>query len=190
MALAATVLACLSIPACSSGASGPPGQDGDRSANVARSTPAPTSRYVVFPGDVPATGWELSGAQKSVNNDRQSELGSLPGVDWYAEFEQTDTEQEGVPYLSLTGYTQPLDRLRAEIPDTAQLSTGDIAGHQAFWGSDPADPEVGSFVTMNFGEDYSIEVFATYVPLDDLLTWAGSLRPATEAEWVAAGAGS
>ena len=54
-------------------------------------------------------------------------------------------------------------------------------------GADPVDPEVGSFVTLDFGEGYSIELFATYVPLDDLLTWAGSLRPATEAEWVAAG---
>lgn len=185
VALTLTALACLAVPACSSGSG--PDSAGDKQEKVVRSTPTPASRYVVFPGDVPATGWKLSEAHKSDTDNRTSQLGELPGVDWYAEFEQPDTESEDVPYLSLTGYTQPLEQLRAAIPQTAQLSEGDIAGHHAFWGSDPADPEVGSFVTMDFGDGYSIELFATYVELDDLLTWAGSLRPASEAEWVAAG---
>ncbi len=187
LALAAMLLACLGVPACSGGSSPDAPPSGQGTQNLARSTPAPSSRYVLFPGSVPAPGWELSQAQRSVDEDRESELGALPGVDWYAEFEQLDTDAEDIPYLSVTGYTESLDQLRATISPTGQLSEGDIAGRRAFWGSDPADPGVGSFVTMDFGDGYSIELFGTFVPLEDLLTWAGSLRPASEAEWVAAG---
>lgn len=148
----------------------------------------PDPHYAMFPSAVPGTGWELAEAVRQLGSDRDAVLGGLPGVDWYAEFEGPEGEGSTNPYLSLTGYAQSLEARRTEsVSSTAQVTEGEINGHPAFWTVEPEDPESGATVTWEIRPDYSIEVFATGVDLEDLLAMARTVKDATEAEWVAAG---
>lgn len=181
--------ATLALAGCSSGDDDSPAgssDSGSASGSVA-AAPAPPSQFALFPGNTPAAGWQLSEAVKLTNTGQGTTLGSLPGVDWYAEFDGPDGDGDIEPYISLTAYTEPLATRRATLSETADVTDGEIEGRKAFWSSDPQNPDDGAIVTIAFDENYSIEVFATAVDLDELVEIAKTVRPATEAEWEAAG---
>jgi hypothetical protein len=189
-ALAVVVTSLLALGGCSSG------DDVEKSANSGpqsgsasrTSGTAPDPHFVVFPGNVPTTGWELTNAVREQNTGRTQQLGGLPGVDWYAEFNGPPVSNNTNAYLSLTGYTQSLaERKEESVSDTAEVHEDDINGHEAFWSIDPQDPEAGAVVTWAVADDYTIEVYATGLSMDDLLAFARTVKDATQDEWVAAG---
>jgi hypothetical protein len=148
----------------------------------------PDPHFAVFPDKVPGPGWEMTEAVRELGTGRDVELGGLPGVDWYAEFDGPPVAGNTNAYLSLTGYTQSLDERKAEsVSETSQVNQGQINGHDAFWSVDPGDPEAGAVVTWAVTDDYTIEVYATGVSMDDLLAFARTVKDATQAEWIAAG---
>ena len=181
----------LALGACGSGSddtgsteSGPGGAAVGNSA----SGELPDPHYAVFPERVPATGWQLSEAVRQLGSDRDAVLGGLPGVDWYAEFEGPPVDGTRNAYLSLTGYAQSLEERKAEsVSSTADVTEGEINGRRAFWSVEPEDPDSGATVTWEVTPDYTLELFATGVDLEDLLAMARTVKDATEAEWVAAG---
>ncbi len=192
-ALAGVLTALLALGGCDSGS----GSDDTASTDVRPGAAAlgdddpptgerPDPHYAVFPSGLPGTGWELVEAVRQPGSERDV-LGGLPGVDWYAEFEGPEVGDTDA-YLSLTGYAQSLEERRAEsVSSTASVQEGDINGRKAFWSVEPEDPDSGATVTWEINPDYTLELFATGVGLDDLLTMARSVKDATEAEWVAAG---
>jgi len=145
----------------------------------------PDPHFVVFPDKVPATGWELTEAVRELNTGRAVQLGGLPGVDWYAEFNGPPASNGANAYLSLTGYTQSLEERKGEQSPGPGTSEGDFNGHPAFWGSVPDDG--GVVVTWQVADDYTIEVYGTGLSLDQLLAFARTVKDATQDEWVAAG---
>lgn len=143
--------------------------------------------YVVFPGRTPGAGWTLAESVRETGTGREAQLGGLPGVDWYTEFNGPANNGEPA-YLSLTGYTESLAQRKDEsVSDTSQTQDGDINGHPAFWTTDPNDPASGVTVTWAVTDTYSIEVYATGISMDELLTFARTVKDASEAEWKAAG---
>lgn len=188
-ALAMILTSLLALGACDSGSDSADKSDAKPGAAApggqSDQGPGPDPHYAVFPAKVPGTGWELTEATRQLGTGREAQLGGLPGVDWYAEFDGPDTDDNTNVYLLLTGYIQSLEERRAETEsDAAGVTEGEINGHKAFWSFDPED---GAVVTWEVNPDYTLEVFATGISLNELLTMARSVKDATEAEWVAAG---
>ncbi|MBA3742702.1 hypothetical protein [Sporichthya sp.] len=188
-ALAMVLTSLLALGACDSGSDSDDKSDAKPGAAApgGQSNPgeAPDPHYAVFPSKVPGTGWELTEATRQIGTGREVQLGGLPGVDWYAEFDGPPAEGGTNAYLSLTGYSQSLEERRAEsVSDPSNVTEGDISGHKAFW---ILDPEDGAVVTWEITSDYTIEVFSTGISLGELLAMARSVKDASEAEWVAAG---
>ncbi|HUR75566.1 MAG TPA: hypothetical protein VMZ00_14890 [Sporichthya sp.] len=193
-ALAMVLTSLLALGGCGSGSDSNRGTDAQDSRPGAAAPGGtidpknlPDPHYAVFPSKVPGPGWELTEAVRQLGTGA-APLGGLPGVDWYAEFKRPDTGTQTNVYLSLTGYIQSLDARKAELASpTAQVTDGEINGHKAFWSVDPGDLENGMVVTWEVTRDYTLEVFATGVSLDDLLAAARTVKDASEAEWIAAG---
>lgn len=188
VAVLASLLALGACDSSSDDAGGSESRPGAAALGNSASRDLPDPHYAVFPSAMPGAGWELSEAVRQLGTDRDAVLGGLPGVDWYAEFEGPEVGGNTNAYLSLTGYAQSLEERKAEsVSSTAQVTEGDINGHRAFWSVEPEDPDSGATVTWEITPDYSLELFATGVALDDLLAMARTVKDATEAEWVAAG---
>jgi hypothetical protein len=192
--VAVLVASLLALGACNSGGS----NDGTKHSRPGATAPSKQSspakkvdpHYAVFPNKVPGTGWDLTDAIRMAGTgaNADAQLGGLPGVDWYAEFDRPAVGGSSKAYLSLTGYTQSLQARQAEsVSPTSNVQQGDINGRPAFWFSDPDDPSNGATVTMAVADNYTIEVFATGLSMDELLALARTVKDATEAEWVAAG---
>lgn len=151
----------------------------------------PAPHYAMFPGDAPGAGWELTDAVRTRGADDDgrnggAQLGGLPGVDWYAEFNGPPVDEDSTAFLSLTGYTQSLAERRSEsVSDTSDVTEGEISGHPAFWTIDPDDPDSGSVVTWEVEPGYTLELFATGVAMDELVAMAKTVRDVSESEWVA-----
>lgn len=188
--MAVVLSSLLALGACNSGSDDSPSTDARPGVGVLGDDGAPRElpdpHYAVFPSGVPGTGWELAEAVRQLGSGRDV-LGGLPGVDWYAEFEGPEVGDTNA-YLSLTGYAQSLEERRAEsVSSTARVTEGEINGRTAFWSVEPEDPDDGATVTWEITPDYSLELFATGVALEELLDMARAVRDATENEWVAAG---
>ena len=187
-ALAMVLTSLLALGACNSGSDDDNNARGSQPGAAApggQNDPGdvPDPHYAVFPNNVPAAGWELTEAVRMLGTGREVQLGSLPGVDWYAEYD--GPEGDNPVYLLLTGYIQSLDERRAELESgDRQVTEGEINGHKAFWSFDPED---GALVTWEVTPDYTLEVFATGISLDETLAMARTVKDASEAEWKAAG---
>lgn len=190
--LAVVLTSLLALGACSSNSDD--GNDaGSRPGAAALGEPeeagdVPDPHYAVFPARVPGAGWELTEAVRMLGAYRGVQLGGLPGVDWYAEFDGPSAAGNTPVYLSLTGYTQSLEERKAEsVSASSNVTEGDVNGRKAFWSTDPGDPGSGAFVTWEITPDYTLEVFGTGISLTELLAMARTVKDATEAEWIAAG---
>jgi hypothetical protein len=191
-ALAVVLTSLLALGACGDDKGGddkssnsPPGAAAPGGST--RAAKAPDPHFAVFPAKVPGPGWSLTESVRELGTGRDVQLGGLPGVDWYSEFDGPPVDGENA-YLSLTGYTQSLQERRDEsVSETSQVSDGEINGHPAFWSIDPQDPDAGVVVTWAVSDDYTIEVYATGLSMDALLAFARTVKDATQDEWVAAG---
>jgi hypothetical protein len=192
-ALAVVMSSLLALGACNSS-----GDDAKKSSNANPGAAAPAGQtkpgklpdphFAVFPDKVPAAGWELTEAVRELGTGREVQLGGLPGVDWYAEFDGPPVAGGANAYLSLTGYTQSLDERKEEsVSETSTVNQGQINGHDAFWSIDPQDPDAGAVVTWTVADDYTIEVYGTGLSMDQLLAFARTVKDATQDEWIAAG---
>lgn len=191
-ALAMVLTSLLALGACDSGSD----DDDTKDSRPGAAAPGgqfeagevPDPHYAVFPSKVPAPGWELTEAVRMLGTGREVQLGGLPGVDWYAEFDGPEGDGSAKVYLTLTGYIQSLEERKAEsVSATSDVTDGEINGHPAFWSIDPDDLGSGAVVTWEVTPDYTLEVFATGVSLNELLAIARTVKDATEAEWIAAG---
>jgi hypothetical protein len=187
--MAVVVTSLLALGACDSG-----GSDDKNSNSAPGSSSGKTSgkvadpHFAVFPDKVPGTGWELTESVRESGTGRTVQLGGLPGVDWYSDFDGPPLSDGKNAYLSLTGYTQSLEERKTEsTSDTSTVTTGEINGHEAFWTIDPDDPAAGATVTWAVTDNYTIEVYSEGLSMDDLLALARTVKDATQDEWVAAG---
>ncbi|WP_019878034.1 hypothetical protein [Sporichthya polymorpha] len=191
--LAVVLASLLAVGGCG-GASDDPAQPAAAAQAEAAQADLPDPHYALFPDATPAPDWELTDVvrmradERDAKRKRAEPLGALPGVDWYTEYAGPATDDTDA-YLSLTAYTQSLAERKTEsVSETSTATDGEINGHPAFWTMDPEDPGSGAVVAWEIAPGYTLELFATGVPLDDLVAMAKTVRDATEAEWAAAGA--
>jgi hypothetical protein len=155
-------------------------------------SPAPTATadqtYAIFPTGVPGADWQINSAGR--NNDPVSRedmviVDAPPSVTWTAEYENfSDGDGLDEPYLVATGYELPLAEV--SFSDTARLSPAQIGGRPATWVVDPRDPEATAVLAISMSPVRTVSLEGYNVSTAQLGTYAASLKPATESEWISA----
>lgn len=140
-------------------------------------------RFVIFDN----ADWKFSEAV-----DYPPDLGPLaavePSLDWYAEYERliphTDEQSIEGQGLRVSGHEVDLASHRVELIG-ANLTAATVNGKDALAGAGPDSKP--AFVTVAFGENYTVMLLSYELASTDLLEIAGKLRPACSEEWVEAG---
>ncbi len=176
------------------GDSDSPAAVGDPAASVsagpppAAAAPAPSAgpgqTYAVFVADVPASGWVIGTVARAEDPATKDLLDEIEGVTWSAEYENPRDQSGSAPYLKVSGIERPLADIA--FSEGAVENYGQIAGRPARWGTDPADPEGGTFVMIALSPQDTVLLEAFEVSDDELRRFAGDLRPATAREWLRA----
>lgn len=180
---AATAVVLAAVGAC-----GSPTATADR-APTPKAAPSttPDQTYVVFPDNVPATGWGINTAARRGDPDSRDLLDEVPEIAWSAEYEDLGQgESDSDPYIKISGFDHALTAKTLMFSDRTIATEGEIAGYPALWGTDPDDPEGSTFVALALGPGHSVELEAYNVTVDALRNYAATLRPATAAEWLSA----
>lgn len=146
-------------------------------------TAAEVSHYAVFPHGLPAKDWHLLKSVRPTGAARDAvrAMDEQPALDWYSEYEGADHH----PDITLSGNADSLgEERRVLTAHKGAVAEGTISGRQALW---KAESVGGAFVAIDWADGYTVTLSSTDLPLDRLRDLARTVRPATEAEWVAAG---
>jgi hypothetical protein len=153
--------------------------------------PTPTkvpggTNYVMFPGNLPAPGWQLTSAAQLGDPNTQDSLDQATDIIWSAEFEDLrNGDNDSAPYLEISAYNHPLERGTLQIQDP-KATNGKIAGQPAIWGHDPDDPDGQVFVAISLTLDFTVELYAYNMTVEDLRRYAATLQVVKPDAWRAA----
>jgi hypothetical protein len=155
--------------------------------------PTPTgvpsgTNYVLFPGNVPGPGWQLTSAAELGDPATQDALDQAADIVWSAEYEDVSHgDSDSAPYLEISAFNHPLERSSLQINDP-KATDGQIGGRPAIWGTDPDDPDGQVFVAMSLTWEFTIELYAYNMTVDELRRYAGTLHVVKRDQWRAANA--
>jgi hypothetical protein len=153
--------------------------------------PTPTkvpagTNYVLFPGNVPGPGWQLTSAAQLGDPNTQDALDQAGDIVWSAEYEDlSHGDTDSAPYLEISAYNHPLERNTLQINDP-HATEGTIGGLPAIWGHDPDDPDGQVFVAMSLTSDFTLELYAYNLTVDRLREYAATLQVVKPEAWRAA----
>jgi hypothetical protein len=156
--------------------------------------PTPTrvpagTNYVLFPGNVPGPGWQLTSAAELGDPNTQNSLDQATDIIWSAEYEDVSAgDSDTAPYLEISAYNHPLERDTLQIHDP-HATEGKIDGRPAIWGTDPDDPDGQVFVAMSLTWEFTVELYAYNMTVDELRQYAAKLQVVKQQQWRAANAG-
>jgi len=156
--------------------------------------PTPTrvpagTNYVLFPGNVPGPGWQLTSAAELGDPNTQNSLDQATDIIWSAEYEDVSGgDSDTAPYLEISAYNHPLERGTLQIHDP-KATEGKIDGRPAIWGTDPDDPDGQVFVAMSLTWEFTVELYAYNMTVDELRQYAGKLEVVKQEQWRAANKG-
>jgi hypothetical protein len=180
------VSAVLGLAACSAPRSAPP---------VASPTPylepTPTrvpggTNYVLFPDKVPGPGWQLTSAAQLGDPNTQDALDQATDIIWSAEYEDlSNGDNDSAPYLEISAYNHPLEKNTLQVQDP-NATSGKIGGRPAIWGTDPNDPDGQVFVAMSLTWEFTVEMYAYNMTVDQLRHYASTLQVVKQDAWRAA----
>jgi hypothetical protein len=157
--------------------------------------PTPTrvpggTNYVLFPAKVPGPGWSLTSAALLGDPNTQDALDQATDIIWSAEFEDlSNGDTDSAPYLEISAYNHPLERNTLQVHDP-KATEGKIAGRPAIWGTDPDDPDGQVFVAMSLTFEFTVELYAYNMTVDELRHDAGTLQVVKKDAWRAATKGA
>ncbi|HZE66644.1 MAG TPA: hypothetical protein VE081_08455 [Sporichthyaceae bacterium] len=147
--------------------------------------PAGTN-YVLFPGNVPGTGWQITSAAQLGDPATQDSLDQASDIIWSAEYEDlSNGDTDSAPYLEISAFNHPLERTTLQISDP-KATEGKITGRRAMWGTDPQDPDGQVFVAISLTWEFTIELYAYNMTVDELRHYAGLLQVVKQDQWRAA----
>lgn len=106
-----------------------------------------------------------------------------PSLDWYAEYEKSSTNES--QQVRVSGHAADIDTVRARLMGF-QLKPTTVGTRPALAGTstDPAGPSV---VLFSMNTTYTAMVLSYELNVEDLINWAATLTPATQAQWIASG---
>jgi hypothetical protein len=153
--------------------------------------PTPTrvpggTNYVLFPDKVPGPGWQLTSAAQLGDPNTQDALDQATDIIWSAEYEDlSNGDTDSAPYLEISAYNHPLEKATLQVQDP-NATTGKIGGLPAIWGKDPDDPDGQVFVAMSLTFEFTVEMYAYNMTVDDLRHYASTLQVVKQDTWRAA----
>jgi hypothetical protein len=153
--------------------------------------PTPTrlpggTNYVLFPGNVPGPGWQVTSAAQLGDPNTQDALDQASDIIWSAEYEDlTNGDNDSAPYLEISAYNHPLDPTTLQIHDP-NATKGKIGDLPAIWGHDPDDPDGQVFVAMSLTWEFTVELYAYNMTVDQLRRYAAKLQIVKQDAWRAA----
>src|SRR5882757_8470940 len=195
-ALALSLSACGSTKSATTGAANPP--------TVAATTPStadpslapapdatPTTSgavYVAFSAMVPADNWDITQAARRDDPKSAGDLDSdVPGLDWSAQYQDGSVQDETkAPYVMVSGFSAKFEDVSGDVAadDAQQKGAGDINGHRAVWGMNPADTDTNTYVVYEQSPGHTVELDGANLTLDQLRAYATALQPVSEQDWV------
>jgi hypothetical protein len=189
-AAALLVSAVLALAGCGAGISAVPS-----ASPTPYLEPTPTrvpsgTNYVLFPGKVPGPGWQLTSAAELGDPNTQDSLDQATDIVWSVEYEDVSNgDGDSAPYLEISAFNHPLERNTLQIKDP-KATDGKIGERPAIWGSDPDDPDGQVFVAMSLTWEFTVELYAYNMTVDELRQYAGKLQVVKQDQWRAANAGA
>ncbi len=126
--------------------------------------------------------WFLSQGVKPIGASRKLYLVENTSFDWYAEYAEPVTDQSvriTAHLRALAAQTAVLKKLGGKVTEFS------VGGRKAVWSAPPGAAPVT--VLIAWAPNYTIELAASGVEIDDTLALAKALRPADEVAWKKAG---